>query len=86
MESKNSKRIIIIVVIAIVLIAVIALVFFFNSPKNALRYDELRDQIEDGQVEEIRINNDIAQIKLVGDKNFTKQCFIRDTIFINAIK
>ena len=86
MESKNSKRIIIIVVIAIVLIAVIALVFFFNRPKNALRYDELWDKIEDGQVEEIRINNDIAQIKLVGDKNFTKQCFIRDTIFINALK
>ena len=85
-ESKNSKRIIIIVVIAIVLIAVIALVFFFNRPKNALRYDELWDKIEDGQVEEIRINNDIAQIKLVGDKNFTKQCFIRDTIFINALK
>ena len=45
MESKNSKRIIIIVVIAIVLIAVIALVFFFNRPKNALRYDELWDKI-----------------------------------------
>lgn len=86
MESKNSKRIIVIVVIAIVLIAVIALVFFFNRPKNSLRYDELWDKIEDGQVEEIRINNDIAQIKLVGDKNFTKQCFIRDTIFINALQ
>ena len=84
MESKNSKRIIIIVVAAIALIALIALMFLFNRPKATLRYDELWDKIEANQVEEIQIVNDIAQIKLTGDKSFY-QCNIRDAMFINAL-
>ncbi len=85
MESKNSKKIIIITAVVLALVAALVVFFILNRPKPEISYDKLFTQIQGGEIAEIKVTNDIAEIKYVGKDKFENRCYIRDSKLIDAI-
>lgn len=90
MESKNSKKIIIITAVVLALVAALVVFFILNRPKPEISYDKLFAQIQGGEdgiseIAEIKVTNDIAEIKYVGKDKFENRCYIRDSKLIDAI-
>lgn len=90
MESKNSKKIIIITAVVLALVAELVVFFILNRPKPEISYDKLFAQIQGGEdgiseIAEIKVTNDIAEIKYVGKDKFENRCYIRDSKLIDAI-
>ncbi len=90
LESKNSKKIIIITAVVLALVAALVVFFILNRPKPEISYDKLFAQIQGGEdgiseIAEIKVTNDIAEIKYVGKDKFENRCYIRDSKLIDAI-
>lgn len=90
LESKNSKKIIIITAVVLALVAELVVFFILNRPKPEISYDKLFAQIQGGEdgiseIAEIKVTNDIAEIKYVGKDKFENRCYIRDSKLIDAI-
>ena len=85
MESKNSKKIIIIAAVALALVAVLVVFLILNRPKPEISYDKLVTQINQGEIAEIKIANDIAEIRYVGKDKFENRCYIRDSKLIDVV-
>ncbi len=85
MESKNSKKIIIIAAVALALVAALVVFLILNRPKPEISYDKLVTQINQGEIAEIKIANDIAEIRYVGKDKFENRCYIRDSKLIDVV-
>jgi cell division protease FtsH len=85
LESKNSKKIIIIAAVALALVAALVVFLILNRPKPEISYDKLVTQINQGEIAEIKIANDIAEIRYVGKDKFENRCYIRDSKLIDVV-
>ena len=77
MESKNSKKIIIIAAVALALVAALVVFLILNRPKPEISYDKLVTQINQGEIAEIKIANEIAEIGYFGKAKSENGCYIR---------
>ena len=70
---------------ALALVAALVVFLILNRPKPEISYDKLVTQINQGEIAEIKIANDIAEIRYVGKDKFENRCYIRDSKLIDVV-